>query len=114
MKALTCWFSLAALTLTSGCATQPREKPVQVQGWIGGSYQCAKNGYTFGDRFNGTAHTIHDFPPALAKTQPGGIFVSHLGTNTPAYQAGLRPGVREKPWSATSSWAGKNTGKAAP
>src|SRR4051812_40886593 len=81
-----------AAILMVGCATSPREKPVHQQGWIGGSYKCAKSRSTVTDKLFGADNTIFCFPSGLEHTQSAGIVAAEIGTNTPAFKAGLRAG----------------------
>jgi hypothetical protein len=81
-----------ALGLAAGCATH-KERPVSQRGWIGGQYVLAKK--------EGLPEMIFakpgvvnygDFPASVMRTQQTAVLVKHLGTNTPAYTAGLRDG----------------------
>src|SRR5208282_3591488 len=84
--------ALAAVLLLAGCATHPKEKPVHQRGWIGGRYERAKSGRTLSEMLFGAGHTIYSFPSALSNSQNAAILTTSLGTNTPAYLAGLREG----------------------
>ncbi|MGA2751460.1 MAG: PDZ domain-containing protein [Verrucomicrobiota bacterium] len=82
-----------AAVLLAGCASHhPKEKPVHEQGWIGGRYKCAKPRATVANWLFGGDHLIYYYPPGLEESQKSGIFATELGTNTPAYRAGLRAG----------------------
>jgi hypothetical protein len=83
---------VASVLLIAGCASQPKEKPVQQRGWIGGSYERAAAKRAFADRFYSDDHSMYCFPSALASAQTAGILTTGLGTNTPAFRAGLREG----------------------
>ena len=85
--------SVVAAVLLAGCASHPaKEEPVHEQGWIGGRYKCAKPRATVANWLFGGDHIIYCFPPELERAQKSGIFTAELGTNTPAYRAGLRAG----------------------
>ncbi|HEX4121247.1 MAG TPA: PDZ domain-containing protein [Verrucomicrobiae bacterium] len=83
---------VAGIILVSGCASSPKEKPIQQRGWIGGSYQRAAVHQSFADQFFTSDHSIYCFPPALAPKQKAGILMTDLATNSPAFRAGLRAG----------------------
>jgi hypothetical protein len=86
--------AIIALTLlVAGCASNPKQKPVHEQGWIGGRYKWAKDGRgAAGILFGNDYPTIYSFPRSLQPAQPAGVLATRLETNTPAYQAGLREG----------------------
>jgi hypothetical protein len=84
--------ALAAALLLAGCASRPKEKPVHQRGWIGGRYERATTRRSLSDKLFGADHTIYSFPPALTNARDTGILTVSLGTNTPAYLAGLREG----------------------
>jgi len=82
MNILIRWSTLVTTVLLAGCATShPKEEPVHEQGWIGGRYQLAKNGFTASDWVFGV-DALNYFPPALEHTWKAGILTDALGTNT--------------------------------
>ena len=83
---------LAAAWLMGGSLVNAKESPEQQRGWIGGVYERTKNHCTTTEMLFGADHTRYSFPSPLAKSQSAGFLVTSLATNTPAYQAGLRPG----------------------
>ncbi len=84
---------IVAALLLAGCASHPpKEEPIHEQGWIGGRYKCAKPRATLANWLFGGDHLIYCFPPELEHTQKSAIFAAELGTNTPAWLAGLRAG----------------------
>ena len=92
MNTLIRWSTLVATVLLVGCATtHPKEEPVHEQGWIGGRYQLAKSHFTASDWVFGV-EAINCFPPTLEHNWKAGILTDALGTNTPAFRAGLREG----------------------
>lgn len=82
---------IACAALLGGCATHPKEQPIQQRGWIGGSYERAAIRKT-SDWFFRADDTMFTFPPTLAPAQKAGILVTALATNAPAFRAGLREG----------------------
>ncbi len=75
---------ICLLPLAQGCASKP--KPHQ-RGWIGGEYKVACTPRVFAP-----PKSVQSFPKELAKRQTSGLLITALGTNTPAYLAGLRAG----------------------
>lgn len=84
--------TLAATLILFGCAAHAKEKPILERGWIGGHYDCAKRSRSTAEWLFGADHTIFSFPSTLAHSYKAGILTLALGTNTPAYLAGLRAG----------------------
>ncbi len=68
-----------------------KEKPRHERGWIGGEYRVA-TARTFPHKWfpNNEIFYDKDFPTSVSQTQKTGIFIKHLGTNTPARLAGLQ------------------------
>ena len=79
------------LLLAAG-AVRAAEKPVKERGWIGGTYEGEKSRRTRAEFWLGADHTGFTFPAAVTNSHPAGMLVTDLGTNTPAYAAGLRAG----------------------
>ena len=67
--------AIIALTLlVAGCASNPKQKPVHEQGWIGGRYKWAKDGRgAAGILFGNDYPTIYSFPRSLQPAQPAGV-----------------------------------------
>lgn len=76
---------ICLLPLAQGCASKP--KPRQ-RGWIGGEYKVACTPRVLA----APPRSVQAFPKELAKRQTSGLLITALGTNTPAYLAGLRAG----------------------
>jgi membrane-associated protease RseP (regulator of RpoE activity) len=87
-----CLFAL----ILAGCSTtkskappKPEAQKYHQRGWIGGKYEFADYGHHFlGLPITSDPPMPHD--PAF--TNRTGLLITRLGTNTPAYQAGLREG----------------------
>lgn len=67
-------FFACGLVLLAGCATSAK-KTGQLRGWVGGKYQL-----------------VRTFPKTMAQKPKKAVLTLALGTNTPAYVAGLREG----------------------
>jgi hypothetical protein len=92
MKIRSLILGVATVFLVAGCASPaPTEKPILQRGWIGGCYERAKTP-TILDHFCRDDDTIYTFPHGQTVTQKAGILATSIGTNTPAFQAGLREG----------------------
>jgi hypothetical protein len=75
---------ICLLPLAQGCASKPKPRE---RGWIGGEYKVACTPRVFAP-----PKSVQAFPKDLAKRQRSGLLITALGTNTPAYLAGLRAG----------------------
>jgi hypothetical protein len=84
--------AIGAIAFITGCASQPKQTPVHEQGWIGGRYECAKARRTVSNFLFGADHTMFCFPAALSNVQSAAMLTLSLGTNTPAFLAGIREG----------------------
>lgn len=82
-------FSTLAILL-SGCASE-KSKPVSQRGWVGGEYALAEPS-TFILAMASPPSVVGSYPKSLVQTQKAAILVTKLGTNAPAYLAGLRKG----------------------
>lgn len=71
-------------TLSTGCKTDHKERH---RGWIGGQYKVARNGW-----LNGNSSDVPALPLQVAKAQKAAILVTRVGTNAPAWAAGLAEG----------------------
>jgi hypothetical protein len=83
---------MIASCLLSGCATHSKPEATHERGWIGGRYKCAKARPTAANWISGGKHIIYCFPKELEQSQKSGVLAVEMGTNTPAYRAGLRAG----------------------
>jgi hypothetical protein len=82
--------SCAVAVLLTGCASNKRDKPPQVRGWIGGEYKVARK-WSFHRQFSWNWSVVNDpaFPESALHSSRA-IKLVALSTNTPAYVAGLR------------------------
>lgn len=84
---------LGALALClAGCATH-KERPAAQRGWIGGQCVLAKKVAVLEAILHRPGvEDYQQFPESVRRTQKAAVLVKHLGTNAPAYRAGLRQG----------------------
>jgi hypothetical protein len=83
---------IACVILAAGCASRPKERPIEQRGWIGGSYERAAARRNATDWFFGGDQSMYCFPSKPPLSQKAGILTTALATNTPAFRSGLRAG----------------------
>jgi membrane-associated protease RseP (regulator of RpoE activity) len=72
----------------SACDKNDRKSPEHYRGWIGGEYKLVRRHWNW---FMSTDSVV-GFPKSLTTTEKKGLLITAVGTNTPAYFAGLREG----------------------
>jgi Trypsin-like serine proteases, typically periplasmic, contain C-terminal PDZ domain len=65
-----------------------KKEPEHQRGWIGGEYKLVRSHWNW---FM-SSESVVAFPRSLAATYSRGLLITSVGTNTPAYLAGLREG----------------------